>query len=266
MSYLKNVITGGITSTVNSSTTPLTAGSTFTGTAELNSYSDVMVVVATDQNGTLYMDFSTDGTNWDSTLTFYYDTARINPPHVLVKANRYYRTRFENTSASNQTYLRLATEFGQFNKLTAPINGTLSENYDAIVTRPNSYESEVAMGKRQGRTVVNDWGINEDVDTASPEIVASWGGAFDPTTDIITTSQTFTIAYDTAGDGLGSNGALSLLFTYIDSNYLSQTATHVLSNTGSDVTAFSGLGINQVVVLSSGSTGYNASNLSLIHI
>ena len=263
MSYLKQVNTGGIVSTANSSTTPLNTATTFTGTGELNEHSDVMVQVTTDQNGTLYMEFSPDGTNWDTSLTFYYDTSRINPPHVLVKGYRYYRTRFTNTSSSNQTYLRLDTYFGGFQKLTAPINGTLAENYDAIVTRPTDYTSEVAMGKRQGRTTVNKWGVNTDVDTASAEIVASFGGAFDPTTDIITTAQTFTIAYDTAIDGLGNTGALSLLITYIDADFISQTAVHTLSNTGSDVTAFSGLGINRALVYSTGGDPYNGNNITI---
>lgn len=43
-----------------------------------------MVTTATDQNGTIYVEFSPDGgDNIDSTLSFAYDTARINVPHIL---------------------------------------------------------------------------------------------------------------------------------------------------------------------------------------
>ena len=163
MTYIPESRTGGIVSTDNSSTTPLASLATFTGTGELNNYSDVMIQVTTDQNGTLYVEFSPDGTNWDTSLTFQYDTARINPPHVFVKGYRYYRTRFTNDSASAQTYLRLDTYYGGFQKLTTPINGTLAENYDAIVTRPSSFQYETAMGKRQGNLTINKFAFNDDV-------------------------------------------------------------------------------------------------------
>ena len=258
-----NVISTTSSSTINSSTTPLAAAATFTGTGELSGLPDVMVTVATDQNGTLYFDFSTDGINWDSSLSFIYDTTRINPPHILVKGTRYFRVRFTNTSTTLQTYFRLSTQYGSFNKLTAPLNGTVSENYDALVTRPSDYRYEVAMGKRQGRGTVNKWGYNEDIDTASPEIVASFGGAFDPTTDIISTAQTFTITYNNATDGLGQTGATQLIITYLDADFLEQSAFHILSNTGSEVTAFTGLGINRVVVYANGGLGYNANDITL---
>ena len=254
-------------SAVNSTSTPLNTGTTFTGTGELNSFEDVMVTIATDQDGTLYMEFSPDGTNWDSSLIFYYNTARINPPHILVKGYRYYRTRFTNTSASNQTYLRLDTFFGAFNKLTAPINGTLAENYDAIVTRPNDYIHEVTMGKRQGRTAWQKFGYNSDVDAASPEIIASFGGAFNPTTAVLTSAQTFTITYDGTGggstDGAGTTGATQLLFYYIDSNYKAATGIHTLETDGSDVTSFTGFGINRVVVYANGGLGWNANDITI---
>lgn len=55
----------GTLSTTNNSTTPLTAGATFTGTAEQNNFPDVYISCVTDQAGTLYFDFSNDGTNWN---------------------------------------------------------------------------------------------------------------------------------------------------------------------------------------------------------
>ena len=252
-----------VLSDTNNSTTPLAAAATFTGTGELNDYVDVMVVLSTDQNGTLYVEFSQDNVNWDSSLSFAYDTARINPPHVLVKGYRYFRVRFTNTSASPQTYLRLQTYFGAFNKLTSPLNGTLAENYDAISTRPTNYFNEIAMGKRQGKSIVNKFGYNTDIDTTNEEIIASFGGTFDPTVNIITTAQTITITYDNTTDGLGQTGATQLLITYLDANFLEQNAIHVLSNTGSDVTSFTCLGVNRVLVYANGGAGVNTNDITL---
>lgn len=254
---------GGILSIINSSELILTAGSTFTGESEFNNYHSVLVWVVTDQEGTLYVEFSVDGENWDTSLNFNYQTDRINPPHIFEKGSRYFRVRFTNDSASDQTYFRLSVSYGNFNKLTSPINGTLAESYDALVVRPTDYKYEVAMSKRQGRTTVNNFGHNLDVDIGAFEIIASFGGAFDPTTDIITSAQTFTITYNNTTDGLGQTGALSLLFTYIDENFLSKTSIHTLGNTGSDVTSFEGLGINRCLVFSNGGLGYNANDITI---
>lgn len=59
---------GGSVSTTgtNTTTTPLSTGATFTGSAELNTFPDVGVSCHTDGGGTLYFDFSNDGTNWNT--------------------------------------------------------------------------------------------------------------------------------------------------------------------------------------------------------
>ena len=58
MSYLGSAV---VPSSSNNSTTALNDGQTFTGTAELNTYNDVMVYVKTDQDGVLYVEFSLKG-------------------------------------------------------------------------------------------------------------------------------------------------------------------------------------------------------------
>jgi len=184
LDYLSSIVentdgTKAITSTVNTTTIPLNAGATFTGTAELNSSSDVMVVCKTDQNGTIYMDFSIDGTNWDSTISFPYSTTAINPPHVLVKANRYFRVRFANTSASNQTYIRLACYFGSFNKLTSTLNSAIPQTFDAFVTRPIDFNLMVAKNLYQGHQATLKDGFNLDIDTGTvPEDIWQGGGVY----------------------------------------------------------------------------------------
>lgn len=248
----------------NTSTATLTNGSTFTGTGEQNNFNDVMVVVKSDQNGVLYCEFSPDGTNWDTSLSFQYKTDRINPPHIFEKGGRYFRTRFTNDSGTDQTVFRLNTYYGNtMSALTAPINGTLSDNYDATVVRPTDYKYEVAMSKRQGRSTVNKWGFNLDVDTTAEEIIAPWGGTFDPTTNIMSTAQTFTIAYNNTTDGSGTTGATQLLITYLDANNDIQDGVHVLGNTGSDTTSFTGFGINRIVVIATGGLAANVNDITL---
>lgn len=261
MTYLPN--RKSIISTGNNTTGVLTTGATFTGDAELNNFPDVMVQVTTDQDGTLYCEFSPDGTNWDTSLSFDYDASRINPPHIFTKASRYYRTRFTNEGDATSSFMRLNTYFGEYGDLTSPINGTLAETYDAKVVRPTDYRFEVALGKRQGSSTVNKFGFNEDVDSAAEEIVASFGGSFNPATDVMASGQTFDITYNSGTDGSSSNGATSLLITYLDENFLTQNGVHVLGSGGSDTASFSGVGINRVVLIGSGSTNSNGSDITI---
>ena len=53
-----------------------------------------------------------------------------------------------------------------------------------------------------------------------------------------------------------------MLIDYIDANFELQQATHVLGSTGTDTTSFSGLGINQMVVVSSGTSDSNVNTIT----
>jgi len=126
----------GDLSTSNNSTTPLNTGATFTGAAEQNNFPDVYVSCITDQAGTLFFDFSNDGTNWNVLPPAGFTlVAGVHEAHKALKAGRYFRARVVNTSGSNQTYLRLYTYFGQFNQLTSPLNFAPSDDSDAVTSK-----------------------------------------------------------------------------------------------------------------------------------
>ena len=250
-------------STLNSSTIPLTASSNFTGTWEdVSEYNSVIVAATTDQDGTYHVQFSPDGVNIDSSLTKYYRIGQINAPHRFTIARSYCRIVFENTSVADQTELRLQTTFGTKTELNAPLDGTVAQDFDATITRPTDFHSEVALNLRQGVTTVNKFGYNLNVNTIQEEVIASFGGTFDPTTDIMTVAQSFTVTFNSSTDGIGNTGALSLLIDYIDGNFELQQAIHVLGPSGSDLTAFTGLGINRIVVLSNGGAGFNNNTIT----
>lgn len=254
------VITGQVNSTL-SSTSPLNTGNTWTSSAvDVSVYPSVTIAVTTDQNGYYSIQFSADGTNWDSVLTRYYNTSLINPPHSFVVTRRYARVSFTNSSASNQTYFRFQTILGGQGQLNAPIDATLAQNYDAIVTRPTIAEDEIRRGLRQGASEWNKFGYRTAT-TAAGGDETIW--ATNTNFTILTTASTFTITYNNATDGLGTTGATSLLFYYLDSNFALQTAVHVLGNTGSDVTAFTGLGINRCLVYSSGTVNTNTNTITV---
>lgn len=125
----------GFLSTANSSATPLGISASFTGTpADITNYSSVNILVSTDRSGTLNMQFSSDGTNWDHddayacTVT----TGGVNQSFYFQGAPvaKYFRVKYEN-GATAQGVFRLQTVFkvnsgvGDVQDLsTVPIDGS----------------------------------------------------------------------------------------------------------------------------------------------
>lgn len=130
----------------NSTSTPLNVGATFTGTAtDVSDYNALVFSCKTDQVGTIYAEFSTDGTNWDSSLPFEV-YAGVNEVHRLTISKQYFRIRLTNDSASNQTYLRCQVLLGSFVALTSALNSTIYDDADATTVRPLDFNLMVAEG------------------------------------------------------------------------------------------------------------------------
>ena len=261
--HLLDVLASSVQSTGNSTTTPLTTSATFTGTAEQNGAAHVGVMVKTDQPGTLFFDFSGDGTNWDSTYPVQGFAVAANVPdfHVAVKLGRYFRVRFVNGDDGAQTFLRLYTYYGtDFVPGAHALNQQIGNDTDAIVVRPTNFGDEVLTERRAGVSFFTKFGYRSTLSAAGgEETVWATTGNFTP----MTTASTFTIAYNNTTDGLGQNGALTLYFQYIDANGIDAVAVHTLGSSGSDVTSFTGLGINRVSVSSSGSADYNTNDITI---
>lgn len=262
MSNLRNVRITGVTSVGNSSEATLTNGSTFTGTTEQNDYPEVLVSLKTDQDGILYCEFSNDdGTNFDSSLSFEV-IGGVNEIHRFVKGTRPFRVRFTNDSGQDQTYFRLHTSYGSFGPLTSPENLALSLDADALAVRPTSFQDEVRIGRRNGVTGWTKFGYRTGTTAAGGE-ESIWATTGNFT--ILTSASTFTVAYNSTTDGAGGSatGATQLAFYYIDSNGLPAVSTHTLGSSGSDVTSFSGLGINRIAVSASGSSKKNVNDITV---
>jgi hypothetical protein len=174
-----NIVISGTVDDNNSSVAPLNNGATFTGTAtEVSAYPSVVFAVKTDTTGLAYVDFSPDGTNWDSTLTFKI-AANTNEVHRITVTRKYFRIRVFNNSGSNQTYLRLQSMLGSQQSLTSPLNGTIQADADATLVRPLDFNLMVGEGLYQNRTNFIKDGLNSDIDAAStPEDVTNEGGVY----------------------------------------------------------------------------------------
>jgi hypothetical protein len=133
MSYLNNVSVSGsvaITQTAiidsgNSTTASLAASASFVGTSTATSgYNAIRVSLKTDQNSTLYIEQSSDNTNWDITDTYMYHTSVGLFGGVGQVISPYYRVCVKNTGVSNQTYLRLQSSL-------CPVEESLPRSLDS---------------------------------------------------------------------------------------------------------------------------------------
>lgn len=255
-------VTGGsnILDSSNSSTAVLASSGVFTGEwIDASGFSDVIVSVSTDQDGTYSVQFSPDGTNVDSTLTRYYRTDQINVPHRFTITRRYFRVVFTNTSASSQTYFRLQTHYGSYSNLNTPIDSTMSQDFDAIAVRPTDIFSEVVLGTRQGYNAFLKFGYNDDIASSSAEVVASFGGTFTP---LSTASTLDLVSSDAADTNSSGTGARSVFITGVDANREFQFEFVNLNGTSTVTTTNTWLGVNRIVVYTSGSSETNVGDIT----
>lgn len=256
---------GSISSEESTTATPLGSGATFTGEWEQNDYPNVMVSCQTDNTGTLYFDFSVDGTNFSTFPVNGFEVAAgIHEFHTAVKGPRWFRVRLVNDTGA-QSYLRLYTYYGAFRASNAPMNQTIGLDTDAAMVRTTDFQDEVRIGRRSGVAGWTKFGYREGLTaTAGEETIWETTGNFTPST----AASTFDIAYTGGGgsnDGAGSTGALSLSFWYTDSDGLPAISVHTLGSDGTDTTSFSGYEINRIAVASSGSANTNNAVITVTH-
>lgn len=216
-------------STINSTNTPILSGATFTGEWEsVEKYGSFMVSLKSDVSGTLYIEFSPDGVNADSILT--YDiTAETNEVHRVSVSKQYARVRYTN-NGTNQIYFRLQTIFGHQNLLTSPLNSSVPQDSDAIVTRPVDSELTIAAGLFSGYSIINKAGFNPDVDNAvATDDVWELGGVYTgfPTG----AAETVDVFSDSINDTSAGSGARTIRIVGLDANYNDQSETLTLNGT-----------------------------------
>ena len=135
----------------------------------------------------------------------------------------------------------------------------VSATTPSIPTRPTDYNEEVAIGLRDGVSLWNKFGYNNDIDVGT-EFIAAQGGLFTR----IDTATTFTISSssndDTSTTGIG---AWNLVIYYIDEDRVSQIAVVPLTGTTPVVTSVSGLGINRAALYNTGSEDINVGNITI---
>lgn len=109
----------------------------YVGVAILNNQPGVMVSCKSDQDGTLFFDFSTDNAvdNYDTFPSNGFNVTSFHEFHTAVKGPRYFRVRFENGSGVLTTSFRVYTYFGVFRQGNLPLNQNISDDADSTVVR-----------------------------------------------------------------------------------------------------------------------------------
>lgn len=158
---------------------PLLGSKTWIGDwYDISGHNSLVVACLTDRSGILYVDFSIDKTNVDSSLPFTV-TASLNEVHRVTVTRQYVRIRFANTSVDDQTYLRIQTLAGSHSPLNSSLNSQIQSDQDTIVVRPLDFNLMIAEGLYQNRTNTIKDGINFDIDAAStPEDITNEGGTY----------------------------------------------------------------------------------------
>jgi len=253
-------------SDLNSSSAILANGETWTGTWEpVYYFPSVGVAVKTDQSGVLQMQFSPDGINQDSTLS--YDVAAdSNDVHRLTVTRGFYRASFTNDSGLDQTYFRLQSLYGAMTALTSTFNSTIQGDADTTVVRAIPAELDIARGKFQGISIVNKFGRNTDIGSATvPEDVWDGGGVYTGfpagAAELVTLVSSSTD--DTASAG---SGARTCQIFGLDASGNEQTETINLNGQTKVDSANTYTRVNRVLVLTAGSaTAFNAGTLTCQH-
>ncbi len=245
-------------------TTPLASGATYTSDwVNSVAHSSLIVTLLTDQDSTLFVDFSVDATNVDSTLS-YAVTANINEVHRIAIARRYFRIRITNTSATPQTFLRTQFTLGEFTILTSPLNTAIQQDADSITARTIESELSIVTGKLTGYSVVNKSGKNPDVDTATvPEDVWGVGGVYTGFPD--STLETVEALSSSALDAAAGTGARTISITGLDANYNVISETITLNGVTPVASTQQFRRVHTARVVTAGSGGVNAGIITVRH-
>lgn len=221
------------------------------GSEKVSTYPAIVFSCKTDQVGILYVDFSIDNENWDSTLS-YQVAAGINEVHRLTVSKAWYRIRYYNNSGSEQTYFRLQSLIGDFQALSAPLNLKLSQDADAIAVRPSEFKYESTLNRLENTKAWDMFGYNDDIDVGT-ENIWSTGGEFIP----IETAQTLSVVSTSATDADGNTGAHGVVIEGINENWESVIEVVFLNGTTPVITTNQYLGVNRMSVYRAGTDKQN---------
>ena len=245
----------------NWTNTPLAAGATYTGTAEnIAAFPSTILSCKTDTSGTIYLDYSVDGTNWDSTLSWNVapNTTEV---HRITNTRAFARVRFTNVSATAQTYLRLQMLSGSQTSLTSPLGSIIQGDADTLIVRPTDYSLDIARGLVENVTFNNKFGRNAA--TATGDAIWALSSAY---TEPATAERCNVVSTSTQDDFGGGTGAGKIIITGINDSYDIVTEVVELNGTANVLTLNKYWNIHRAYVSTKAPSGTDAGAVGTITI
>lgn len=143
-------------------------------------------------------------------------------------------------------------------------DGTFQESnleYLETISGGTNYNTSVALGNKQGASLWNKFGYNEDIGIGT-EVIASWGGTFTP----LTTATTLDISSSSVNDTDGGTGCNSIVIYGIDSDRNEQIEVVTMNGTTTVNTVSTWLGINRVAMYLCGSGQINDGTIDVLAV
>lgn len=260
---------GGVVSTLNATTTPLAGGATFTGTWELcTNYAAASIKSYSNVAGTLYVDFSRDGSTTLDSVQLSDGTSGTIGLRDIIIGSQYFRLRYINGPGAQSSFT-LTCLFYRGAKAAIPttrLGAALGQYTDALTVRlANDPALDTSRGTIGGRSTVNKFGANPDVTASTTEAVTFMG-----TINFLQAATTVRIkAGGNVNDTAAGTGARSITVVGLDSNFAEASA--VIATNGasaSSATATSFWRIFRAYVTDSGTyagvgAGANAGNITV---
>lgn len=248
--YMREPISPG-----NNTETALADGAEFTGAWEISPHPSFLIMVRADTTCTVYLEFSADGTNVDSTLTLDV-AANIPDVHKYELGNRSFRVRIVNDSGTAQTYLRCHVTYGSFSQLTAPRNLVVGADADTAMTRTTDYSLDQAQGLYAGEELHREVGFHSSVGTTQ-QLISNLEVAFASYDGFLTAATTVRVkAGGNAADDAAGNNARTIEVEGLDANWERQTATITLAGaSASSATTETWIRVDHLEVLTVGTYG-----------
>lgn len=227
----------GTVDLLNTTTTPLAAGATWTGSSSAMQSSAVVFVNVhaepSTATGTITVSFSQDGTNFDRTVSYPVLDPTTNPPIRVGSASMYYRVSYVNGSVE-QTALRLyAIEKPAYTTITTTKRSTIGYTSTMQPVRvANSVDLDRARGILAPESAISKFGRNPAVGITEADIW-SLGGAY---TGWLTAAVAVRVkAGGNTNDTAAGTGAQSVTIVGLDQNW--EDASETVATAGSSASS-----------------------------
>jgi hypothetical protein len=245
----------------NSTATPLIAGGIFTGVADdALLYNSVQISAKTDQEGSISVQFSVDGINWDETIQYKFrSTSGYAMIHKFTILKRYFRLVVTNTSLVGQAFFRMQVILvSGAGSLVVPGNSVIPKEADSIPVRLIDPKLELSAGLRESIAPLTIQGSNISIAVGSATV---WNvaGTWNPQLVARTLSCVSTNAADTA---VGT-GARTIVISGVNAARNLITETVIMDGLNPVITVNTWFGVNSITVATAGSVTTNVGNITL---